>query len=593
MLSAFRRISWSSLPHPPEHEVIAMLDSTLSALSILSLLSDCGVRDVCIAPGSRNAPFALLRERFPLLRYHVHFDERDLGFLALGMALGLLRPVAVITTSGTAAGNLLPAVMEARNSHIPLILITADRPWELLDTGANQTCEQDRIYGSYARFVHVPVLSSAGAVSAARQKIINALSEALLSGMPLHLNVELREPLYEDLQEADACPDALPADVQRACFPDAEVPLFPDQSPLPDIFPGAPLAAKIREFFRGDGQTLVAAGTIHPRDAARLTDVLNCCGGPVIADIQSNLRGRMPVLAPFDILTARIPELCERLRKFPRMAVIEGRFISKKLLNFIRSFPGEVIFITAYGDGINASGRPGLTIRITLSALLQLLPEVPAGDPPGATLADLTPEIAAVKKETAACSSLDAELTEVSAAAGLSRLSTPLLIGNSLPARLADTLILPEHPKPVYSLRGVSGIDGLIAAAAGLSLGDPDSGITAVIGDMSALYGLTGMALLKRYRVRIVIFNNNGGNIFLKFPIASTAIRNDLFVNPQNADFSHAAAMFGIPWRRPQTQQEFLKILEEPVSGGEIVEIHFPQGEGLDLLRKLTAPGEA
>ncbi len=590
-----------------------MPDSILTAFCILSLLSDCDVQDICIAPGSRNAPFALLRERFPTLRWHVHFDERDLGFLALGMALGNRKPVAVITTSGTAAGNLLPAVMESRNSHIPLILITADRPWELLETGSNQTCEQDRLYGSYARFMHVPVLSDATLTAAARRKILTALSEAAFSGIPLHLNVELREPLYGDIRRPEEDEDPFTA---LKGFPaDGEIPGFRKRSDFPDIFPGAPFAAKLREFFSGDGKTLVAAGAIHPDDAEILADFLGCSGCPVLADIQSNLRGRQSVLPPFDILTVRSPGLTERLREFPRMAVIGGRFISKKILAFIRDFPGEVIFITAYGDGINATSRPGLTVRITPRALTQMFPEFSSGHSPDyspvSTPAYPDQNIAAAAKEIAEEMaeemaektlpenlSEEARLTEISATAILSRINTPLLVGNSLPARLADCLLFPQNSMRIFSLRGVSGIDGLIAAAAGLSRTSPDSGITAVIGDMSALYGLTGIALLKKYRVRLIIFNNNGGNIFMKFPINSPAVRNDLFVNPQNTDFSRAAAMFGIPWRRVTRIRELREILKTPVGSdhsgdkpaGEIIEIPFPQGEGLDLLQKLIAP---
>ncbi|WP_406547263.1 2-succinyl-5-enolpyruvyl-6-hydroxy-3-cyclohexene-1-carboxylic-acid synthase [Succinimonas sp.] len=565
-----------------------MLSSALAANGILSLLVSLGLRDLCIAPGSRSAPFALLRSRLPELAFHTHFDERDLGFLALGIARGSGIPAAAVTTSGTAVGNLLPAVMEARMSHIPLILITADRPWELLETGANQTCRQDGIFGSYAVFVHVPVLTSEIELAAAKRRISSALAEALASGIPLHLNVEMREPLYGDPAESPL-PARLPANDNQAgehSFTDLR----------PETLPGNSLLTTLKTFLAPESPALIAAGSLPPEDAALLAEPLRKTGHPVIADIQSNLRGRIPVLPPFDLLTARLPGAYERLRTCRRLIVLEGHFISKKLLSFIRDFPGEVIFITKYTDGINASGHPGPVIRITPEVLRKTILSLTDGNPAGTSVSSGDPFFTEnpclmpgpVMEKLSSGNAAGDRLTEASVIAALSKLETPLLIGNSLPARLADTLLCPEYPRGIFTSRGVSGIDGLIAAAAGLSHCFPDTGITAVIGDTSALYDLSGIALLRKYRVRLIILNNNGGNIFMKFPVPDEAILKELFVNPQNVTFAGAAGMFGIPWRQVTREAELRDLIRGPAAG-EVLEIPLPPGEGINMLRELTA----
>ncbi len=560
-----------------------MLSSALAANGILSLLVSLGLRDLCMAPGSRSAPFALLRSRFPELTFHTHFDERGLGFLALGISRGSGIPAAAVTTSGTAVGNLLPAVMEARMSHIPLILITADRPWELLETGANQTCRQDGIFGSYAVFVHVPVLTSDIELAAAKRRISNALAEALASGIPLHLNAEMREPLYGDPSESPL-PARPPANDDRAgptSFADLR----------PEILPGKSLMSMLRTFLAPESPALIAAGSLPPEDAALLSEALRKTGHPVIADIQSNLRGRIPVLPPFDLLTARMPGSYERLRACQRLIVLEGHFISKKLLSFIRDFPGEVIFITKYTDGINASGHPGPVIRITPEALRNTILSLTDGKPAGKPDPLLRELSCPGQEDLAAGNAAEDRLTEASVITMLSKLETPLLIGNSLPARFADTLLAPESPRGIFTLRGVSGIDGLIAAASGLSHCFPDTGITAVIGDTSALYDLSGLALLRKYRARLIILNNNGGNIFMKFPVPDDAILKDLFVNPQNVTFAGAAGMFGIPWRQVTREAELRDLLRSPAAG-EVLEIPLPPGEGLEMLRELAGKAE-
>ncbi|MFZ1285793.1 MAG: thiamine pyrophosphate-binding protein, partial [Candidatus Phosphoribacter sp.] len=168
--------------------------SSARAVHVLRTLLAGGVRDVVLAPGSRSAPLALAlyaADAAGALRLHVRLDERTAGFLALGLTIGSRRPVAVVTTSGTAVGNLMPAIMEAHHAGRPVVVVSADRPTSARGTGANQTTWQDGIFGRFARCADLGVDAAAAAVE-------RVIGEALASGGPAHINVQFDTPLVPD-----------------------------------------------------------------------------------------------------------------------------------------------------------------------------------------------------------------------------------------------------------------------------------------------------------------------------------------------------------------------------------------------------------
>lgn len=174
---------------------------------LLSFLKEQEIKDIFIAPGSRSAPMALALSNSDYFNVHIHFDERALGFMALGYAKAQEKPAVIITTSGSAVGNLLPALMEANQTNIPLIVISADRPYELLNCGANQTCMQEGIFSDYALSLAVPTLDQYINLGVIHNRIIKAYEEMLLKRKPLHLNVHIREPLYTLVKEYELTKD--------------------------------------------------------------------------------------------------------------------------------------------------------------------------------------------------------------------------------------------------------------------------------------------------------------------------------------------------------------------------------------------------
>lgn len=174
---------------------------------LLSFLKEQEIKDIFIAPGSRSAPLALALSNSDYFNLHLHFDERALGFMALGYAKAQEKPAVIITTSGSAVGNLLPALMEANQTNIPIIVISADRPYELLNCGANQTCMQDGIFSDYALSLSIPCLDQYINLGVIHNRVIKSYEEMLLKRKPLHLNVHIREPLYTLVKEYELTKD--------------------------------------------------------------------------------------------------------------------------------------------------------------------------------------------------------------------------------------------------------------------------------------------------------------------------------------------------------------------------------------------------
>ncbi len=513
------------------------------ALQILHFLVQHQVRHVCIAPGSRSAPFALALPYLPKLTVHTHFDERALAFLALGIAKATAQMVVIITTSGSAVANLFPAIMEASTTNIPLIIITADRPNELLACGANQTCTQDHIFGTYANFLHLRALSSNNTVEVILNRLTTALAHTTQDQLPLHLNVEMREPLYNDIPLTEAELTTLFTPYQAYCTQ-----LYPQQNRIP--------ALTLQH------NTLVVVGALPYNIATELTSTITKYQLPAILDIQA------PRETNYGLWLYNPHTKQHLLDTTDTILVFGGRFVSKAVWQFLSDFKKQLIFINAYPTNLNAVNAKAQYLVTPLSGMKQLLTMVHH---------DALPPV--IKH-----SIQDTELNEITAITSLAHANCQaLFLGNSMTVRIAD-LVLTPHNKDVYTNRGVSGIDGLIATAAGIAL---TKSVVAVLGDTSALYDLSSIALLRTIPFKLVIINNNGGNIFSKFPIDNEQVKQQYFLNPQNCSFSHIAQMFNIPYYNPQSLEHYQQLLTSDNKSAMLIELTLPQGEGYQLYTQL------
>jgi 2-succinyl-5-enolpyruvyl-6-hydroxy-3-cyclohexene-1-carboxylate synthase len=543
---------------PAEEPAPESLSSLEAARMAVSALLAGGVRYVVVSPGSRSAPMAYaLAEadaagRVELL---VRIDERSAGFTALGLALSTGAPAAVLTTSGTAVGNLLPAVMEANHAAVPLMVISADRPEELRGTGANQTTTQLDLFGDHVRFaVDVP------AGRDPRRAVETALSAATgvfddVAPGPVQLNLAFRDPLVP------AREDHLPAVSGRGVYRVGRGPLALD-------FPAAP--AHLRE-----RRTVVLAG----HDAGPVAEAFARAHGlPLLAEPSSNARFGPNAVGPYRLLLehfgagSALP--IERVVLFGRPTL--SRPVSALLAR--ADVPAAL-----YQPVPVAWYEPGRRTELPLDNLADLAEFAGRGS---ATWLD-----AWLLAGAAAQHSLDQVLASSAAATGPAvgalvwkHSRGQLMLGSSNGIRDVDLAgePAPEPHATVFANRGLAGIDGTISTATGIALGGRQE-TTLLVGDVTFLHDAGGLLLGSGEPdplLRIVVLNDSGGAIFNLLEHGavqeSGAYGNAverLFGTPHTVDISALAAAYGVEHHAVSTTAELAAALTSPREGRSIIEV--------------------
>ncbi len=558
---------------------------TLWAETLLDALAEAGVTDVIASPGSRSTPFLLAAVGHPRLRCHHVIDERAAAFFALGHARVTARPALLLCTSGTAGAHYLPAVIEAAHAHLPLLVLTADRPPELHGCGASQTIDQTRLYGEHARrFVDLGLPDgSLGAFRALRRTAAQAVFAALhpLPGA-VHLNARAKKPLEPIAPSAE-----LAALAHAACQAPLPRPAAPP--PRPDAAALADVAAACRRARRG----LIVCGPAplaqtHAREA--VATLARATGFPILAETTSQLRtDSLPGACPaFDHLFAdegfaatHAPDLVLQLGAAPISSAWERALA--------RHLDAELVIIAPHGwPDPGSRSRHVLVAGVAETA--HALAAALAGHPPepGAWTASFA------RADRAAWRAVDRVLAEnplltEGAVTRATLASVPegglFAIGNSLPVRHVDRFAR-TAPAHVLSQRGAAGIDGLVAGAAGAASA-ANAPVTLLLGDISLLHDLGGLALAQR--LRIVVLHNDGGRIFEELPLAQTGHDLTPFTTPHGADLGHAARLFGLRHARASTRAELTAALAEPQHGLLIEAIVPPHGAAEELARVRAA----
>ncbi len=534
-------------------------------------LAEAGLRHACFAPGSRSTPLVLGLVREPRIRLWDHLDERAMGFFALGLARALDEPVAVVTTSGTAAANLLPAVVEANLSQVPLVVLTADRPPELRDVGAPQTIDQVRLYGAHVKwFAEVPipdasqlVQRSAGAL--ARRAV--ALARAFPPG-PVHLNLPYREPLVPSFTDA---PDGSAGSVVLAAV----------QVDPADLEPVAQLLLQKR---RG---IVVAGPQADPALAEPLVALARHLGYPILADPLSQVRAgrhaRDLVLDAYDAVL-REPAAVAALQ--PEVVLRVGAYPTSKPLQLaLEAWRAATHVVLAPGNWPDPTHQADWLVRSPLRSSVRALASCIAH-------AVVEPDTAWIARwcslDRLARSVLDtaleeqAELSEPGVFRALAEFlpdGAALVAGNSMPVRDLESFF-PSVERTIrfFANRGANGIDGVTSTALGIAAGHPGPTVL-VTGDLSFYHDLSGLLAAPRHRLRatIVLLNNDGGGIFSFLPQAREVPQHFefLFGTPHGLDFRHAAALFGLAYRNPDDWPGFRTALREalPSDGVTVIEV--------------------
>lgn len=556
----------------------------LWATIILEELYRQGVKTICIAPGSRSTPLTWAAAEHSNLETVVHIDERGLGFHALGIAKASESPVAIICTSGSAVANLLPAVVEASMTHQPLILLTADRPPELIDCGANQAIKQPGIFGEYVRYTtNLPCPLTDESPEELLLTLGTAYRHATNTNPgPVHINCPLREPLtpYGDGTNVEAYLASL-SDWQETSTPhtSADTSLIQAQDDI-ELFLGACRAT------RG----LLIVGQIHTAQEWIHVETLAAqLKWPVIADIATPFR----LSSTLDHFVAYADQLLHTkyrvlLEEAETIIHIGGALVSKRIQAYIEAQAPKPYF------------------RITPSVVLMDPGHCATQHLIMSSLNFMDFSMIESNIDTDWCSSLvTASNTIGSFFAGhfcSNTLSEPDIIravtqteapavffGNSMPIRDADMYGAPDgYVAKVYANRGASGIDGNIATIAGIAYAEGQ--ITSVLGDLAALHDLNSLTLLRANKVILIIINNAGGGIFSFLPIAKYDKHVEPYFNtPHTLTFDNAAAMYNIAYECPVTLSEFQAAYEEALACGTstIIEVNTNRDENVRYHREL------
>ncbi|RRJ82528.1 2-succinyl-5-enolpyruvyl-6-hydroxy-3-cyclohexene-1-carboxylic-acid synthase [Aestuariirhabdus litorea] len=570
--------------------VVHRSPNELQAALILEELVRHGVTDLCLAPGSRSAPLVFAADAHPHLRLHHHFDERGLGFLALGLSKAQQRPVALLTTSGSAVANLYPAVIEAAQSAVPLILLTADRPPRLHDCGANQAINQIDIFAGYpTHSIYLPPPDAGFSPASLLHQLAPALAAQHAFGGVVQINCMFDEPLY---------PSGAALDFSAALTPLGGWLSEPTPWPAPVGQSTTPLPtrAEWESFCTAPG--VVVAGRLDDNQQAQaVAHLARALGWPLLGDIQSQLRSEPDSLKHSDLLLCQ-HQAQSTLAPLRQLLMFGDRLVSKRLQQWLDSHPWEQFWLVHPGDSPRAPGRN--QHRFFASTALPWCQALPPPNAPAnglrATLADLDTRIAEGLAQHFHSTLPDAPLSEPSLAHRLCRLlpdAHQLFAGNSLSIRLLDQLSgpLPADLK-VLANRGASGIDGLLATAAGAACAHP-GGTTLLIGDTSLLYDLNSLALLRgELALVVVVLNNDGGAIFNTLPIEDSALRERHFRCPHRMQFEQACAQFAVAYRRVDRltpfEQEYRAALARTTP--TLIEISCDGEETAAQLRRLTTP---
>lgn len=577
--------------------------------ALIDEIARSGVAHLCLCPGSRSTPLALCAARHPGIRTWTLIDERSAAFFALGLAKASRAPVAVLSTSGTAAANFLPAIVEACYGRVPLIALTADRPHELRDSGANQTIDQIRLFGPHAKWFADLALPEAtdAALRYVRSLAAQAVAAArALPAGPVHLNVPLREPLMPALgwdarpiddggesREAHGRPAARPYTVVEHGI------LAPD--------PGA--VAALADELRVERGLIVCGPADDPSLPAAVSRLAAATGYPILADPLSQVRcgphDRSHVVDSYDaflrlsaLAGALVPDIVIRMGGLPA---------SRPLQQYLQRHTRSRHVVIESGGGWNdplrlASDMIQADARLLCDSLVARLQprggmRPPTDAPWPALWRRLGREAREAVNRQLGATDEPFEGKVFSELAAVLPDGATLYVGNSMPVRDLETFF-PSVPTAIRILgnRGASGIDGLVSSGLGAAAagGGP---LVLVLGDLAFYHDLNGLlaARLHGLRAAIVLLNNDGGGIFSFMPQAAIPEHFEtLFGTPTGLEFKFAAELYGAGFIRADDWTTFRNSVRGGLAskGLDVIEIRTGRDRNVALHREVWAAVE-
>jgi 2-succinyl-5-enolpyruvyl-6-hydroxy-3-cyclohexene-1-carboxylate synthase len=530
--------------------------------ALLCGLQAAGVSDVVISPGSRNTPLILAADRRAALHCHVQVDERCAAFYALGIARAQHRPVALVCTSGSAPGNWYPAVIEADTGGTPLLLLSADRPWELHNNGANQSIDQIKLFGGSVRGFHglPPAESTVQSRRQLMQLGVQAVHQSLWPDPgPVHINIPLREPLVPAEPLADpAVFSGLPA-----------------QFRMPEACADEQQLLAIARQISGQPGVIVCGGGVDSTEFHRqVTALAKACGVPIFADPLSGLR-----FGEHD-LTHVAADYDTRLRDANLTADLQPHWIlrfgampvSKHLQQFLQqSSAAQHILVDPSGRWTDPLHHTSEMVRAIPESFCRLLQQQELAAAPAQWLRTFM-----VPGSRCVDSAEEVSLEQIIVQDMISDLpdNSILFSGNSLPIRYLDSYS-GKHSKPlqIVANRGASGIDGNVSTLLGMAAATRQLGVTvaALIGDLTLYHDMNGLLAAKDLKAVIVVLNNHGGGIFKQLPQSQLPQFDRYWRTDTEIGLQKVAALYDLKFFRVKQGDDFSGVLQKALHHDGVV----------------------
>ena len=516
-----------------------------------------GVRSFCVSPGSRQTPLILALAKHPLAEIMIHYDERGMAFHALGRAKGSGLPVVILVTSGTAVANLFPAIMEAKQARVPLIVLTADLPVEQMDVHATQSVNQTALFGSHVVWhAEIPCEEP----SMPEGFIGSLIAQAVYRSKdgPVHLNCRFREPL------------TLGEGIKKTHRPHT---VYTKTTTVID----EPSLEYIADELSGIEKGIIITGRLGPGNLNSLFTLARRLRWPILPDILSEVRS-------FGSHEFVIPHFDYFLDQPDAILHLGDPFVSKKL----QMKAPLICHVAPYPERVDP--LLSVTHRVECPPLLfceKLHPLIP-GLKSSLWLQEWKERALTVPKKL---QQQQSDLSEIAIPLLLAEIldeKRGLFLGNSMPIRDANVFYFPKQKVgPVIANRGVSGIDGNIATAIGFAIGI-EKPVVAVLGDLSFLHDINSLSQHAPYPITYIVINNGGGGIFSFLPIhEQKEVFETFFATPHSYHFDKLAEMFHLGYKRIESMEMLKKHLLHPSEESVILEVITDREENLQLHRSL------
>jgi len=568
--------------------------NTLWGTLLIGELTRNGVEYFCLAPGSRSALLSVGVALNKKARSFIHYDERGLSFHALGYVSATHRPAVLICTSGTAAANFLPAVIEASKKKLPLIVLTADRPPELRKTGADQTIDQVGLFGEYVRWhFDLPCPTEEIKPEFVLTTVDQAVARAYGSPPgPVHINCMFREPLAPI--SGKKIPPAYLNSLRA--WDKIQKPWTEYIRPLATV-PEQRTAAVARQLSAVKKGVIVVGKLKDTADQEAVCSLSQKLQWPIFPDTASGLRlgaKHKNIIPYFDQLL--LSKKFKKHFKFDGVLHLGGRMTSKRWSQFVeQTKPATYIMVLNHPLRNDPLHTVTTRVETKISDFCQMLERILSErveNPDIAVLKELSQDVHGVIQSFLKKVKFCHEIVTTRLISENIPAKTGLFLASSMPIRDMDMFASSEgHPVIISANRGASGIDGTMASAAGFAKG-LNKPVTLLIGDLAFLHDLNSLSMLKQSPVPVVIvvLNNNGGGIFSFLPIAQfPQVFEKYFGTPHHLNFRRAAEMFGIDYNNPKTNNDFVRVYRKTLrtNRSNIIEIVSERKQNLKIHRDL------